>query len=159
MATPTKSAPSPAAAAKTATKTVRTAAKAAPATAMPLSLGAMGAAMDKIDILDQHGLNEYLESGRRLLHALAMNIVLQGGQVEAGLKEQAKSNAKFNIPGWSARMAIRRVLKRMNGSADHCASAAGDLVGAWVVFEREFESVLAGSSPKPAAAKGFTIAP
>ena len=158
MATPTKPV-TPAAAAKTTAKTTSASARAGAAAGMTLSLGSMGAALDKIDILDQHGFNEYLEGGRRLLHALAMNIVLQGGQVEAGLKEQAKSNAKFNVPGFSARMAIRRVMRRMNAAADHCAGGAGELVGAWVVFEREFESVLAGTSSPAAKKKGFTIAP
>jgi len=114
-------------------------------------LDALVKAMDDIELTDQHDLHQFCESGRKLAHYLAVVTALAAGELEAGAKEMGHLNRS-----WGAVFKMRRVTKKLNGSAGDFGSAAAGFVAAWTTFEQVFGEIMDGRN-KPAKPKRFTI--
>lgn len=119
------------------------------------NLQALLAAIDNVEIRDQHDLNEFLEGLRKLLHYVAVQGQLAAGEIEAGAKEQAKTQATLGIVGFDIRRRIRRVTKLIESSANHCAQGAADAVKAWHAMERLLDELQPDT--KAVRPRGFAI--
>jgi hypothetical protein len=113
------------------------------------------AALEQVEIHDQHDLHEFLEALRMLCHYLAVQVALASGEINAGAREMAKQQATMGMVGMGMRSRIRSVTKKIDAAADHLGDAAADAVGAW----RAMEALLAELEPKTKVKrpKGFSI--
>jgi hypothetical protein len=123
------------------------------------SLDALVKALETVQISDQHDLHEALEAFRMLGHRLAMEALLMGSELEAGVKQAAKNDSALGVVGFSAHRKIKRTMRAFRTMADGFASAGASAVTAWRAFEKDFADDLAPAKTKPAARKGFRINP
>jgi len=122
-------------------------------------IDALVRALDDIQIEDQHDLHAILEAFRKLGHRLAMESMLTGSELEAGLKQAARGGSVFGTVGFGTHRKIRRTLKALRTMADGFAGASASAVVAWRAFEKDFAEDLAPTRTRPAPRKGFRINP
>jgi hypothetical protein len=113
--------------------------------------------LDNAQVGDVNDLFEFYEGMRKLAHTLAVTSHMIGGQIEAGLKAQAKKDARFHVPGFSVRSSIRRWRRSHNKMGDSLADAAAGAVGGWTTFSGEFAAVLQSAPPARQRPRGFHI--
>lgn len=117
------------------------------------SLDVLVKRMESIQIGSVGELNEFLDNVRALAHWLAVHTVLAAGDTKASMTAAAKSNSKLNVPGFNTRVAINRVVKKMELAAEDFAGASAAAVAAWTTFTKEFDDILQNSPASANKAK------
>lgn len=103
------------------------------------------------ELANQNDLHQFCETGRALMHRLAVEVHLAAGELTAGAKEMGRQNR-----AWGAVFKMRRVTKHLEKIAGSLADDAADFVRTWHAFEGAFGDLLNGRN-KPKKPKGFTI--
>lgn len=122
-------------------------------------LDALVKALEDVTLEDQHDLHRALEAFRMLGHRLAMEAMVMGAELEAGINQAAKNDSVIGVVGFSARRKIKRTLRAFRTMAEGFASAGASAVTAWGAFEKDFAEDLAPAKTKPSARKGFRVNP
>lgn len=104
-------------------------------------------------VSDQHDLAQLCEAVRALEHYVAVNLMMSAAELQAGAKQMDKRRGL--ISGFTASRRMKKVTKAMTAAASSAADAAGQIISAYSIFEKEFEADLEGRKAKQR--RGFDI--
>lgn len=119
------------------------------------TLRALVDAIDNVELKDQHDFHEFAEAIRKLGHYVATQVHLGAGELEAGAKEMARSEATLGIVGFGIRSRIKRVIKPLESAAAHFAQGASDAVKSWHAMESMLDEIHTAS--KVTKPRGFSL--
>lgn len=113
------------------------------------NIAQLAQSIGSMELANQDDLYAFCEAIRQVLNYFAVSIKLAEGQLKAGARQQAKQ-AK---DGWMTpvqigklQLALRRVGKDLNQSADACVEGAAGAVKAWRRFETLLDELENGDS-------------
>lgn len=117
------------------------------------------AALDTVQVNDQHDLYALLEAFQMIGHRLAVEAMMAGTTLEEGAKAAARQRSEFGMVGFDVRRKIKRTVKGFTTMANAFATAAGSAQAVWKTFEKDFGDELAPTKTPKRAPKGFSITP